>query len=79
MATAIKLSDDLVKDARAYAKAQHRTPPKQIEYWARIGKIAEENPDLPLSFVRDALIGLEEVRAGHVSEYELGPANTNLD
>jgi len=71
MSTEIKLSDDLVEDARAYAKAQHRTPPKQIEYWARIGKIAGENPDLPLSFVRDALAGLEEIKAGHVSEYGL--------
>jgi hypothetical protein len=69
MATAIKLSDELVEDARAYAKAQHRTPPKQIEYWARIGKLAEENPDLPLSFVRDSLVGLEEIRVGQSSEY----------
>lgn len=69
MATAIKLSDELVDDARAYAKAQHRTPPRQIEYWARIGKLAEENPDLPLSFVRDALVGLEEIKAGQTSEY----------
>ena len=70
MATAIKLSDELVDEARAYAKAQHRTPPKQIEYWARIGKIAEENPDLPMGFARDALVGFEEVRAGRASEYE---------
>lgn len=72
MPVAIKLSDELVNDAKAYAKAQHRTPPKQIEYWARIGKIAEENPDLPLSFVKDALIGLEEVHAGNASEYTFG-------
>jgi len=72
MATAIKLSDELVDDAKAYAKAQHRTPPKQIEYWARIGKLAEENPDLPLSFVRDALVGLEEIKAGQTSEYTFG-------
>jgi len=70
MAVAIKLSDELVDDARVYAKAHHRTPPKQIEYWARIGKIAEENPDLPLSFVKDALVGLEELQAGQVSAYE---------
>jgi len=69
MATAIKLSDELVEDARTYAKAQHRTPPRQIEYWARVGKLAEENPDLPLSFVRDALVGLEAIRAGQTSEY----------
>jgi len=72
MAVAIKLSDKLVSDAKLYAKAQHRTPPKQIEHWARLGKIAEENPDLPLSFINDALIGLEEVKAGQVSEYVFG-------
>jgi len=72
MAVAIKLSDKLVSDAKLYAKAQHRTPPKQIEHWARLGKIAEENPDLPLSFINDALIGLEEVKAGQVSEYIFG-------
>lgn len=69
MAVAIKLSDKLVDDAKIYAKAEHRTPPKQIEHWARLGKLAEENPDLPLSFINDALIGLEEVKAGKVSEY----------
>jgi len=72
MAKAIKLSDDLVNDATLHAKAQHRTPPRQIEYWARIGKIAEENPDLPLGFVKDVLVGLEEVEAGDVSEYVFG-------
>ena len=69
MATAIKLPDDLVNEARVRARADHRTPPKQIEHWARLGKLAEENPDLPLSFIRDALIGLEEIEAGQTSEY----------
>jgi len=69
MATTIKLSDELVNDARVHAKAEHRSPPKQIEYWARMGKLAEENPDLPLNFIRDALIGLEEIKAGQTSEY----------
>jgi len=27
----------------------------QIEHWARIGKIAEENPDLPYAFIDDVL------------------------
>ena len=69
MATAIKLPDDLVNEARVRARADHRTPPKQIEHWARLGKLAEENPDLPLNFIRDALIGLEEIKAGQTSEY----------
>jgi hypothetical protein len=72
VAKAIKLSDELVNDATAHAKAQHRTPPRQIEYWARIGKIAEENPDLPLGFVKDILVGMEEAEAGDVTEYKFG-------
>ena len=72
MAKAIKLSESLIHDAVVNGKAQHRSPPKQIEYWARIGKIADENPDLPLSFVKGILIGIEESRAGDVSEYEFG-------
>jgi len=72
MAKAIKLSDDLVNDAQRYASVNHRSAPKQIEHWAAIGKIAEENPDLPLGFVRDSLIGLEEMEGGNVSEYKFG-------
>lgn len=72
MAKAIKLSDALVEDAKTHGKAQHRTPPSQIEYWARIGKIADENPDLALGFVKDILVGIEESAAGDVSEYQFG-------
>ncbi len=70
MAKAIKLSDELVADATTQGKALHRTPPKQIEYWARIGRLAEENPDLPLEFIKGILIGLEEIKAGDVSDYQ---------
>ena len=72
MAKAIKLSDSLVNDAVINGKAQHRSAPKQIEYWASIGKIADENPDLPLSFIKGMLVGIEEHKAGNVSEFEFG-------
>ena len=72
MAKAIKLSDELVVDATTHGKAQHRSAPKQIEYWARLGKIADENPDLPLSFIKGILTGIEEKKAGDVSEYQFG-------
>ena len=45
MPKAIKLSDQLVADATKYANVFHRSPPKQIEHWATIGKLTEENPD----------------------------------
>ncbi len=72
MAKAIKLSDELVVDAATHGKAQHRSAPRQIEYWARIGKIADENPDLTLGFVKDILTGLEEAETGDVTEYHFG-------
>ena len=72
MAKAIKLSDELVVDAATHGKAQHRSTPRQIEYWARIGKIADENPDLTLGFVKDILTGLEEAETSDVTEYHFG-------
>jgi len=72
MATTIKLSDKLVREARRYADVYSRSVPKQIEYWSRIGKIAEENPDLPYRFIKDILIALEEVEDGQVTPYKFG-------
>lgn len=72
MAKAIKLSDELVTDAAIHGNAQHRSAPRQIEYWARIGKLADENPDLPLGFVKDTLTGIQEVEADNVSDYKFG-------
>ena len=72
MATAIKLSDALVAAAKPYASAMQRSVPKQIEYWARIGKAAEDNPDLPVGFIVDILVGIEEGRAGIGTEYQFG-------
>ena len=72
MSRAIKLSDGLVGDATVHGKVQHRSPPGQIEYWARIGKMADENPDLSLGFIKDVLTGLQEDEAGDVSEYQFG-------
>jgi hypothetical protein len=50
----------------------HRSVPKQIEYWARLGKVAEENPDLPINMLQDMLVSIEEVKAGNLNEYQFG-------
>ena len=72
MAVAMKLSDDLVEVAKTVAAAEHRSVPKQIEYWARIGKAVLDNPDLPLRMIQDSLLSIEEVKAGQVSTYKFG-------
>ena len=64
MATNVKLSDILVDQAKRYGNVQHRSVPKQIEYWSRIGKIAEENPELPFSMIREILIADQEDTVG---------------
>ena len=67
MSVNVKLSNNLVDQAKRYAIIQHRSLPKQIEYWSQIGKIAEENPDLPYAMIRDILIADQEEAIG---EYE---------
>ena len=59
-AQSVKLSGELIAKARAFAKAEERSVPKQIEYWAKIGQQALDNPDLPISFIRDLNVALAE-------------------
>ncbi|WFE68600.1 hypothetical protein P8S54_10385 [Thiomicrospira sp. R3] len=73
MSVAIKLSDSLAQQAKLYAAVTHRSVPKQIEYWSQIGKLAEENPDLPFSFIQETLLSLEETKdSEHVTPYQFG-------
>ena len=64
MAVNVKLSEYLVDSAKRYASIEHRSVPKQIEYWSRIGKIAADNPDLSFSLIRDILIADQEEPVG---------------
>ena len=70
--TSIRLDQELVDKATIMARALNRTPPKQIEHWAKIGEIMEDNPDLPYEFVRQALIAVAEREAGKLESYAFG-------
>jgi hypothetical protein len=72
MATAVRISEKLVGDAKKYSRIDHRSVTGQIEHWALIGKCAEENPDLTYSLIKEILIGLEELEHGEKSEYKFG-------
>lgn len=73
MATSsIRLDQGLVEKATIMAKAYNLTPPKQIEHWARIGKVMEDNPDLPYEFVKQAIIAQAEKEAGKLETYDFG-------
>lgn len=72
MSIALKLSDELINLAKPHAAAEHRSIPKQIEYWARLGKAVEDNPELPLQFIKDTLLAVAEANAGQLSDYQFG-------
>jgi len=72
MATAVRVSDLLLKEARLVSSVENRSVTGQIEYWAQIGKCAEENPDLTYNLIKDILLGLEELEQNEVSEYKFG-------
>lgn len=69
MARAVKLSEDIVSDAKIMSKALNRSVAGQIEYWARIGKIGEENPDLTYEFIKNIMIAQQEKEAGKLQPY----------
>ena len=72
MATAIRVSEELVNEAKKYSRIEHRSMTGQIEHWARIGKCIEENPDLTYSLIKEIFIGIEELEQGERSEYRFG-------
>jgi hypothetical protein len=65
----VKLSEALVAEAKRVGSVSHRSLPKQIEYWSQIGKISEENPNLPFSVIKDILTSRTETA---MEEYVFG-------
>ncbi len=57
---------------RARAAASKRTLSEQMKYYAHLGIVVSDNPDLPLSFIEGVLEGVEESRAGLSVPYEWG-------
>lgn len=58
----VSLDEELVNAARATAKAEFRTVQGQVEFWAKVGRAALDNPDLPASFIAESLMSLAEPR-----------------
>ena len=62
----------LLQTLRARANASKRTLSEQMKYFAHIGIVASDNPDLPMNFIKGVLEGIEESRAGLSVPYEWG-------
>jgi len=72
MSTAVRISEKLAREAKTQSKVENRSLTGQIEFWAKIGKMAEENPDMPYSLLRELLIGIEQLDSDHGIEYTFG-------
>lgn len=55
MGVPIRIDQSIYDEAKKTARAEFRSIPHQIEYWARIGKCALDNPDLPVEFIKELL------------------------
>jgi hypothetical protein len=60
--TSIRINQDLYEQAKQDAIVEHRSIAGQIEFWARVGRAALDNPDLPVSFVAESLASMAEPR-----------------
>jgi hypothetical protein len=69
MAINVKLPESLVEEAKRIALAEHRSVPKQIEFYFRMARVAEENPELSFKLIREILIAQADET---VEEYQFG-------
>lgn len=60
--TSIRIDQLLYNQAKADAAAEHRTIAGQVEFWAKVGRAALDNPELPVSFVAESLASMAEPR-----------------
>ena len=60
MSMPVRIDPDLYTRAKKEAAIEHRTIAGQIEFWAQVGRACIDNPDLPVSFIIDALASLVE-------------------
>lgn len=68
----LTLSEDFASIARAAADGEDRSVAKQVEHWARIGRMVEAHPDLPYDAAKRILRGHAQARAGLFQEYSPG-------
>ena len=52
----VQIEENLFNSAAAEGKANFRSTENQINFWAKVGKNALENPDMPVDFIAKIII-----------------------
>ena len=60
MSVSISVDQQFYTEALIEAEKQGRSPAEQIQFWAKLGRTAILNPDLPAAFIADCLIALND-------------------
>lgn len=69
MTISIRLSEELVNRARVNAATHNRSAAQQIEHWAKIGRIAEDNADMTFSMISEILLAKSAIDSGERVKY----------
>lgn len=65
---AVLMDKELFDAADAEGKANFRSAGQQLNLWAKVGRNALANPDLPITFIYDTLIAKEQPK--EIFEFE---------
>jgi plasmid stability protein len=68
----VRLPENVDKRIRIKAQIEHRTISEQIKKYLYDAIISEDNPDLPLSFIKGTLEAKAEINADLGKEYIFG-------
>jgi ParD-like antitoxin of type II bacterial toxin-antitoxin system len=60
MSVSISVDQQFYTEALIEAEKQGRSPAEQIQFWAKLGRTAILNPDLPAAFIADCLLALDD-------------------
>ena len=52
----VQIDENLFNSAAEEGKANFRSTDNQINFWAKVGKNALENPDLPVDFIAKIIV-----------------------
>lgn len=52
----VQIDEQLFNSAEIEGKANFRSTDNQINFWAKVGKNALENPDLPVDFIAKIIV-----------------------
>lgn len=68
----LRLPEDIEKKLKLKAQMEHRSVSEQIKKYLYDAILMEDNPDLPLSFIKQTLEAKAEIETGLGQEYKFG-------